>query len=351
MWQVWNSKKTLRTFKILFNLILWGMWIGLPLFSPVHHTHEVSPHNHPEFSEHTWIELAVVVPMFYFITLFLVPTIFKKHGVFWYIAGIVLSVFAFYYIELFVQEYVIQFEHEEATVFGVEGLFPIVMIAGIGSTYGLLLEFIQIQAEKAEEHQEQMQSELSFLRSQISPHFIFNVLNSIVYLVRTKAHQEAEDVTLKLSSLMRYMLYDSDQTMIPLSKELEYLKNYIDLQKTRFGEDIAINFKEEGVVRSCMIEPMLLIPFIENAFKHGVNQVKEPQIQIHFGINDGFLDFSVLNKIGEPNLDSNEPNSGIGLKNVKRRLQLLYPEKHVLAISDTDGFFKVHLTMTLDKKI
>lgn len=351
MWQVWNSRKTLTTFKVLFNLILWGMWIGLPLFSPVHHTHEVSPHNNPDFSEHTWVELAVVVPLFYWITLFLVPTIFKKHGVFWYIGGILLSVFAFYYVELWVQEYVIHFEHEEATVFGVQGLFPIVMIAGIGSTYGLLLEFIHIQADKAEEHQEQLQSELSFLRSQISPHFIFNVLNSIVYLVRTKAHQEAEDVTLKLSSLMRYMLYDSDQTMIPLSKEVEYLKNYIDLQETRFGEDIKIEFKQDGIIKSCMIEPMLLIPFVENAFKHGVNQVRDPKIEIHLRINDGILDFSVINKIGEPNHMSDEPSSGIGLKNVRRRLQLLYPEKHELLVSDKDGFFKVQLMMTLDKKI
>jgi hypothetical protein len=351
MWQVWNSQKTLTTFKVLFNLILWGMWIGLPLFSPVHHTHEVSAHDHPEFSEHTWIELAVVVPLFYWITLFLVPTIFKKHGVFWYIGGILLSVFAFYFVELIFQEYVIQFEHEEATIFGVQGLFPIVMIAGIGSTYGLLLEFIQIQAVKAEEHQEQLQSELSFLRSQISPHFIFNVLNSIVYLVRTKAHKEAEDVTLKLSSLMRYMLYDSDQTMIPLSKELEYLKNYIDLQETRFGEDISIEFIQEGMVRSCMIEPMLLIPFVENAFKHGLNQVLNPTIQIFIKINDGLLEFSVVNKIGETNHESNEPSSGIGLKNVTRRLQLLYPDKHNLQISDQKGVFKVQLNMTLDKKM
>ncbi len=327
------------------------MWIGLPLFSPVHHTHEVSAHDHPEFSEHTWIELAVVVPLFYWITLFLVPTIFKKHGVFWYIGGILLSVFAFYFVELIFQEYVIQFEHEEATIFGVQGLFPIVMIAGIGSTYGLLLEFIQIQAVKAEEHQEQLQSELSFLRSQISPHFIFNVLNSIVYLVRTKAHKEAEDVTLKLSSLMRYMLYDSDQTMIPLSKELEYLKNYIDLQETRFGEDISIEFIQEGMVRSCMIEPMLLIPFVENAFKHGLNQVLNPTIQIFIKINDGLLEFSVVNKIGETNHESNEPSSGIGLKNVTRRLQLLYPDKHNLQISDQKGVFKVQLNMTLDKKM
>ncbi len=351
MWQVWNSNKTLTTFKVLFNLILWGMWIGLPLFSPVHHTHEVSAHDHPEFSEHTWVELAVVVPLFYWITLFLVPSIFKKHGVIWYIAGLIVSVLAFYFLELIVQEYIIQFEHEEATVLGVQGLFPIVMIAGIGSTYGLLLEFIHIQADKAEEHQEQMKSELSFLRSQISPHFIFNVLNSIVYLVRTKAHQEAEEVTLKLSSLMRYMLYDSDQTMIPLTKELEYLKNYIDLQQTRFGEDITIHFKQDGIVRSCMIEPMLLIPFIENAFKHGVNQVENPEINIHFQIDDGQFAFSVLNKIGEANKESNEPSSGIGLKNVTRRLQLLYPEKHHLSILEKDGFFKVELSMLLDKKI
>ena len=351
MWQAWNSSKTLLTFKILFNLILWGMWIGLPLFSPVHHAHEVSPHPNPDFSEHTWVELAIVVPLFYWITLYLVPHVFKNRGAIWYIVSLVISVLIFYFIELFLQESVITFEHEEANLLGIQGLFPIVMIAGIGSTYGLLIEFIKIQADKAEEQQEQMQSELSFLRSQISPHFIFNVLNSIVYLVRTKSHKEAEEVTLKLSSLMRYMLYDSDQTMIPLTKELDYLKNYIDLQETRFGEDIRIDFQQAGVIRGCMIEPMLLIPFVENAFKHGVNQVKDPEILIYFSINDGYLEFSVQNKIGEKNLESQEPSSGIGLKNVIRRLQLLYPEKHQLSISENEGFFNVLLTIYLDKKL
>jgi len=351
MWQAWNSSKTLSTFKILFNLVLWGFWIGLPLLSPVHRAHELSPHINPEFTEHTLVELAVVIPLFYWITLFLVPTIFKRYGVFWYILGMVISVFAFFYIELLIQNYIIHFEHEEAIVFGVQGLFPIVMIAGIGSTYGLLIEFIRIQAEKVEENQEQLKSELSFLRSQISPHFIFNVLNSIVYLVRTKAHQEAENVTLKLSSLMRYMLYDSDQTMIPLHKELEYLKNYIDLQEIRFGEDITIQFVEEGTIRNCMIEPMLLIPFVENAFKHGINQVENPEIYVKFFINDGQLIFEVRNKIGESNQESSELSSGIGLKNVRRRLQLLYPEKHTLLINDQEGDFKVHLEMILDKKL
>lgn len=351
MWQVWNSSKTLLTFKILFNLVLWGMWIGLPLFSPVHHAHEVSPHTNPDFSEHTWVELAVVVPLFYWITLFLVPVVFKKNGAIWYIIGLIVSVILFYLLELIVQEFIITFEHEEANILGIQGLFPIVMIAGIGSTYGLLIEFIKIEADKAEEQQEHLQSELSFLRSQISPHFIFNVLNSIVYLVRTKAHKEAEEVTLKLSSLMRYMLYDSDQSMIPLTKEVDYLQNYIDLQRTRFGEDVHIEFLQAGVIRSCMIEPMLLIPFVENAFKHGVNQVVDPQIIIYFSINDGHLEFSVKNKIGEVNQDSTEPSSGIGLKNVTRRLQLLYPEKHQLKICEREGYFNVLLTMYLDKKL
>lgn len=354
MWQVWSSRRTITTFKILFNLILWSMWIGLPLLSPVHQPHENThphPHASPEFSEHIYIELAVVVPLFYWITLFLVPNIFKTRGVFFYLAGLVLSVLAFFYLESFIQTYVIHFEHDENNILGIQGLFPLVLIAGIGSTYGLLLEFIKIQANKAEETQEQLKSELSFLRSQISPHFIFNVLNSIVYLVRTKAHQEAEEVTLKLSSLMRYMLYDSDQTMIPLSKELDYLKNYIDLQKVRFGEDVVIGFEEKGKVQACMIEPMLLIPFVENAFKHGINQVLNPKIEIFFSIADGELEFIVQNKKGMAVAESQEPSSGIGLKNVKRRLQLLYPEKHILEISEQGNDFRVKLKMTLDKKI
>jgi len=351
MWRAWNLPKTKLTFKVLFNLILWGLWIGLPLLSPVHQTHENEhPHAHanPEFSEHIWLELLTVVPLFYIITLILVPHVFKRFGVFAFFVSLFGVIALFFGIQTLYHLYFLPFD-EHKGFFDPQGIFPLIMISGIASTYGLLLEFINFEAEKEERSNEQLKSELSFLRSQISPHFIFNILNSIVYLIRTKADKQAEDVTIRLSSLMRYMLYDSDQSMVPLDRELEYLRNYVDLQRMRFEGDVAIEFDVMGTVRGCKIEPMLLIPFVENAVKHGVSFVKDPFIAIKFSIDHGQLIFHVKNKKGKIKDDIKDDSSGIGLKNVLRRLELLYPQQHKITIRDTDEEFEVDLQITLQQ--
>ena len=351
MWRAWNLPKTKLTFKVLFNLILWGLWIGLPLLSPVHQTHENEhPHEHvnPEFSEHIWLELLTVVPLFYIITLVLVPHVFKRLGVLTFLASLLGIITLFFGIQTLYHLYFLPFDRHKG-FFDPQGIFPLVMITGIASTYGLLLEFINFEAEKEERSNEQLKSELSFLRSQISPHFIFNILNSIVYLIRTKADKQAEDVTIRLSSLMRYMLYDSDQSMVSLDRELEYLRNYVDLQRMRFEGDVTIDFEVHGTVRGCRIEPMLLIPFVENAVKHGVSFVQDPYIQVVFSIDHGKLIFQVKNKKGKMKDDVKDESSGIGLKNVLRRLDLLYPNQHVLTICDTEEVFEVDLQMTLQQ--
>lgn len=348
MWIAWNIPKTKQTFKVLFNLILWGLWIGLPLISPAHQNHhsESGPIRDPEFSEHIWLELLTIVPLFYIITLFLVPIIFKRWGVYIYFGVLFLFIALFFGIQSLYHIYYMPFDvHKD--FFDFRGIFPLIMISGIGSTYGLLLEFIDFEGKREERLNEQMKSELSFLRSQISPHFIFNILNSIVYLIRTKADKQAEDVTIRLSSLMRYMLYDSDQSMVPLERELEYLRNYIDLQHMRFDGDVAIDFQIDGTIRACTIEPMLLIPFVENAFKHGVSLVQDPIIKVYFSIDHGHLIFKVENKIGQIPDESKEANSGIGMKNVLRRLELLYPKKHQIQVTNTGETFCVDLEISL----
>ncbi len=353
MYRTWNIPKTKLTFKILFNLILWGLYIGLPLLSPVHHEHELEhphPHQNPEFTEHIWLELSTVVPLFYLITLVLVPYVFKKKGVWYFFGYLFLLNLLFLGIQIVLNNTLLAFEGPLEEGFNIKGFFPLIMISGIASTYGLLLEFIERESKIEDLRNEQMRSELSFLRSQISPHFIFNILNSIVYLIRTKADKKAEEVTIRLSSLMRYMLYDSDQSMVPLDREVEYVQNYIDLQRMRFEDDVQINFHVTGTVDGSMIEPMLLIPFVENAFKHGVGFVRDPFIQVNLSFEKGVLDFQVENKIGKLLEDQKDESSGIGLKNVSRRLELLYPNKHQIEVKQNEALFKVHLNMVLHKK-
>jgi len=353
MWRSWNLPKSKLTFKILFNLTLWGLYVGLPLLSPVHHEHEMEhphPHQNPEFTEHIWLELATVVPLFYIITRVLIPYVFKKKGVWYFFGYLFVLNLIFLGVQILLNSTLLAFEGPLGGGISLKGFFPLIMISGIASTYGLLLEFIERESKIEDLRNEQMRSELSFLRSQISPHFIFNILNSIVYLIRTKADKKAEEVTIRLSSLMRYMLYDSDQSMVPLDREVEYVKNYIDLQRMRFEDDVQIDFEVKGAVDGSMIEPMLLIPFVENSFKHGVGFVREPYIKVLLAFQKGILRFEVENKIGKLIEDSKDDSSGIGLKNVKRRLELLYPNEHKIEVIENDKLFKVQLDLSLNKK-
>jgi LytS/YehU family sensor histidine kinase len=132
---------------------------------------------------------------------------------------------------------------------------------------------------KSDLENERLKSELSFLRSQISPHFMFNLLNSMVSLARKKSDL-LEPMLIKMSEILRYMLYEKDDSKIPIEKEHAYLNNYIDLQILRFGKKVKVNFESNLENTSLLIEPMLLIPFVENAFKHGTGMIKEPTIDI-----------------------------------------------------------------------
>lgn len=197
-----------------------------------------------------------------------------------------------------------------------------------------------------EKEQENMKSELSFLRSQISPHFMFNVLNNMLALARMKSDQ-LEPTILKLSSLMRYILYESDEEKVRVVKEAEYLQSYIDLQKQRIGPRVALEANIHIPDEELEITPMLLIPFIENAFKHGVGMIEKPEIQIDLHTRNEWLYFSIRNKFSPVTSEIKDKTSGIGLANVKRRLNLLYPERHNLLITDINQWFAVSLQINL----
>jgi two-component system LytT family sensor kinase len=190
---------------------------------------------------------------------------------------------------------------------------------------------------------QRLSAELAFLKSQINPHFLFNSLNSIYSL----AYQQSENTPgaiLKLSEIMRYMLYECNDNKVDLSKELQYLQNYIDLQKIRFGNNAYIDFKIDGVVTDQQIVPLLLIAFIENAFKHGIaNDAASPIIMV-ISIDKEHLQFYIENKKHTNNRDA---IGGIGLNNVRRRLDLLYPGKYNLDIRDEIDTYTCELSLVL----
>jgi two-component system, LytTR family, sensor kinase len=195
-----------------------------------------------------------------------------------------------------------------------------------------------------EKENENLKTELSLLRSQASPHFMFNVLNNMVALARKKSDL-LEPSLLKFSSLMRYMLYDADEEKVPLEKEIEYLHSYIDLQQQRFGKNVQVTVDLQTPKDNYEIEPMLLIPFVENAFKHGTGLVEGAVIKIQLKVENNKLDFNVQNKYDPSSVEVKDKTSGIGLANVKRRLNLLYGKKHSLLIAQKDNLFTVSLQL------
>lgn len=190
---------------------------------------------------------------------------------------------------------------------------------------------------------EKKEMELQFLKSQLNPHFLFNSLNNIYSLAYQKSDKTA-DAILKLSEIMRYMIYESNDSWVSLSKEIEYVQSYIELQKLRFRDGAAVEFSMNGEIDNQHIVPLILISFVENAFKHGVaNDPKDP-IKINIIANQKILHFSVTNKKNKHNKDE---VGGVGLNNVERRLQLLYPERYKLNIVNSATHYTSELMLDL----
>ncbi|HEX5154550.1 MAG TPA: sensor histidine kinase [Parafilimonas sp.] len=194
--------------------------------------------------------------------------------------------------------------------------------------------------------QEKTDAELVYLRSQINPHFLFNTLN-LIYSLTIKKTEQASEAIVKLANMMRYVLYDSDKNYVLLQQEINYIKNYIELQQTRFENAVDVLFDISGEIKADQkIAPLIFIPFVENAFKHGVNAEENSTIKIHIDIKDESVSLAVYNRKVNT-IIINEDEGGVGLTNTKNRLQLLYPGKHELKIENNDDDFSVYLKIKL----
>lgn len=195
---------------------------------------------------------------------------------------------------------------------------------------------------------ERLNAELNFLKLQINPHFLFNTLNSIYSQAHLKSEQTEYSI-LKFSQIMRYVLYDSTTEKIPLTRDLEYIRNYIDLQKLRISKNITIQYAVSGVTNDLVIAPLLLITFIENAFKHGISYSSPSAIDIRIGVTGTDLTLTVGNTIIRKPMTAGElTGGGVGLVNARRRLDVLYPGRYLLDISDNNSIYVVNLKITLD---
>jgi len=222
---------------------------------------------------------------------------------------------------------------------------------GIASTiYSIMNDWLASQREKTELQSQTLQSELKFLKSQINPHFLFNTLNSL-YALTLKKSEQAPEIVLKLSEMMRYMLYECNEREVSLSKEINYLKNYLELEKIRQGKKMDINFIMDGEVSNQKIAPLMFIPFVENSFKHGIsNQITAGYVNILLEIEKQEVNITIENsKTASMPAPSGKKSGGIGLVNVRRRLDLLYPGLHELNIDEDPNTYTVKLCINLDK--
>lgn len=190
---------------------------------------------------------------------------------------------------------------------------------------------------------EKLQAELFSLRNQFHPHFLFNVLNSLYSRILSKSDDSA-DIVLKISDFLRYSVYEVNTKHIPLEKEIEYLKNYISLQQLRFDNRLELSFSTNGIIKNQVIEPFLILPFIENSFKYCLNDTNsQAWITISITASEEWLSIKIENSLSSncmKNKNSETQCSGVGINNVKRRLELLYPNQHILTIkNDVDSFF------------
>jgi len=244
-------------------------------------------------------------------------------------------------------------QQSKAFIFAEDGfsntlLFIFIIVFGLSIAYFFLKEWARVEKMRSELAAVQLDTEVKFLKSQVNPHFLFNTLNNLFSMAQKKGDDSLADGISKLSGMMRYMIYESNEEKVPLKKEIEYLEDCIALNKLRYADNealVRLDFPPD--TSGVNIAPMLFIPFVENAFKHGVMIGKSSEIDISIAVANKQLTFSCTNIIYSIKKMEHE-KGGIGLENVKRRLDLLYPGKYKLFTKTDDNKYIVNLGITLE---
>ncbi|MEO8713295.1 MAG: histidine kinase [Parafilimonas sp.] len=334
---------------VLLHAICWIVLFSLPflLRTSYQSEHKAPQHDDPALLYFYFFSSAIWVILFYVSAYVFLPLIMRTKKMPQFIAVHILSLTAIYLLHwLYFTLFVKHMPFKPANFFSYN-IFPYLFILASSSAYFMLLERQRSLKLTQARETENLKTELLFLRSQVSPHFMFNVLNNMVALARKKSDL-LEPSLIKLSSLMRYMLYETDEQKVMLEKEIDYIQSYIDLQQQRFGKNVKVQTSFNNITSNGNeIEPMLLIPFVENAFKHGTGIIENAQINIELKEDGGILQFMISNRYNDISNDSKDKDSGIGLNNVQRRLNLLYGKNHALLINKKDGWFTVFLQINL----
>jgi two-component system, LytTR family, sensor kinase len=362
-----------KTSRIIVHILVWAVIVGLPIYSAI----RFKIGNDFLLTYYTFTAISAII--FYINYLFLVPVLFfQKKRARYYI--VVLSfVFFFYFISDFANEHIFNYITNKGNSEQVNrpsgdervpgqpprqmGRSRFMVVLPYAHTLGyisssLFMVFLslglrvlerQSNIEKTQEEMEKakLNAELSLLKNQISPHFFFNTLNNI-YSLSTSSPEGSRTAILKLSKMMRYLLYESEDGDTKLSNEIELMTNYIDLMKLRLEDNYNLRVRYPDEYKDFRIPPLLFIPFIENAFKHGVSFREDSFIDISMATSDNTIIFRSLNSISGSTAVTGLETSGIGLNNVRKRLDLLFPGKHNLQLNKTESTFEVLLTIQVN---
>jgi len=358
--------------KVLLHIAAWAILLGFPFYNSYRWNIPV------EFVRGFYIIIIVNGIIFYGNYLALIPRFFMKNQhLKYYLTTILLSATLFV-ISAFTQNVLFKndrarppersnrdtFErHEEhgrpserrrsffRLPFGPMSAYNFTFNAIVFTVFALGLKVLErhseIEKRQKELEKEKLNSELAFLKNQISPHFFFNTLNNIYSLIGINI-QDSQNAVLKLSKMMRYLLYESEQGKTKLSSEIEFMNNYIDLMRLRITDKVKLKVIFPEKFENITIPPLLFISIIENAFKHGISYREKSFIDIDMAITDELITFNCNNSIvTKSEVETSDINAGIGLENLRKRLALIFPERHEITIDKTSSKFQVSVKIHL----
>lgn len=337
-----------RTRVVVFHAIGWLIFLSIPVLIMPTIAVELTKIDRKILTIPMLLSSLSLVGIFYLNYFLLIPKFLFARRYFLYAVLSGLSMFfsfAMPRIVLFILDIGPFRQFEQSAV--LSKIFPLVITNTILMFTVIFLASIVLRLNNRwkQTEEEKLSAQLAYLKTQINPHFLFNTLNSIYGVTIGKAPEAAEMVS-QLSEMMRYTLRESQYDYVPLTKELQYIENYVELQKNRMDETIEFDFEIVGNPSSLQIAPLILIPFIENAFKHGINAEQESKIWINIEIKDYQLYLTVHNNKVDVQSQHFE-HSGIGVHNTKNRLRLIYPDQHLLSIVDSTETYQVSLHLNL----
>lgn len=351
----WRWKRHLLFWTVVFFYHMLRVGIMMPAMNSLHSVLFLF--------QYTMLHAMIVNPFLtYSIAYFLIPKYFNRKKYFFFAGGmllVILLILSYYFI--------LNWINVNSTVRHAIGLsngllittFKPGFIRAFGNPPLIAALFLSLKTLK-NWHLEQLKTEtlarenanaeIQLLKAQVHPHFLFNTLNNIYSFTLTQSPL-AGALVQKLSDMLNYMVHECEQPLVSLEKEIKLIQDYIGLEKVRYGNRLDMQIKISGEYGNKMIAPLLMIPFVENCFKHGASIMRGDQwISLNIDIKGDELEFNLGNSKPAQAIDKNNIN-GIGLANVKKRLQLLYPEKHSLEINSTEDIYKVRLMLTLHEEI